>query len=112
MLTILRKLFRFSPKSVKAINYVSSEGIARNAGYIFGKQHPELIPQAKIAAIGITEVSDNKKQKKLNAAVNFLLKLSPTLKPQIQTILLVTERTGEDITPLVLAFIQGMEDSL
>jgi hypothetical protein len=111
MLTFLRNLFRFSPRSVKAINYVSSEGMARNAGYIFGKQHPEMIPQAKLIAMGITVAKGSKKTRDLNTAVKMVLKLSPVIRPQLESALLFIEATGADVTPLVLAFINGMEES-
>jgi hypothetical protein len=84
---------------------------AQKAGYVFGKQHPEMIPQAKLIAVGITTLQGNKQQRDLKTAVRFLLKLSPELEAPMEVIFLTVKNTGEDLTPIVLAFIDGMEGS-
>jgi len=89
------------------------EGVAKQAGFIYGCQHPEMIAQAKLIAMGINASQDEEKQKNFNLAVQALLKYypEPILKSQINLLLVGMKTTSADITPIVLSFIQGMENS-
>ena len=90
------------------------QGLAKQAGFIFGKQHPEMIPQAKLVAIGINASQNEDIQKNFDLAVKSLLKYfpSPILKSQINLVLVGMKTTGADVAPIVLAFIEGMDSSL
>jgi hypothetical protein len=102
-------LLRFLPAEQIAL-----QSMARKAGFIFGKQHPEMIPQARLIALGIEASEDEDVKKNFNLAVEALLKHFPNtiLKRQIDVVLIEIAKTNADLIPIVEAFIEGMEKSL
>jgi hypothetical protein len=84
------------------------QNLAYSSGVIFGKQHPEMIPAAKMVAMGITVSQGSSAKADLEVATGWLLKYSPGLEKQIKFIILSVEVMGADLTPIILAFIRGM----
>ena len=93
---------------------IACQSMARKAGFIFGKQHPEMIPQARLIALGIEASNDEDITKNFDIAVEVLIRYYPNeiLRRQIDLTLIEIAKLGADIQPIVEAFISGMERSI
>ena len=99
---------------------VTLQIVAQRVGYYVAKKNPEIVPQAKLVALGITASQDPELMKvALNLAIKELLKqfpADPLLASDVNLILSSlqisqpnTKLNLEEVIPIINAFVNGMD---